>query len=64
MGVAAACIDITGSSRTMDVAYLEDGTLRLQTASNLKKFLDWVGERQPDVIAVDAPSKENIGLVP
>lgn len=64
MGITAACIDITGSSRAMDVAYLEDEALNLRTASNLKKFLDWVGERTPGVIAVDAPSKENVGLVP
>jgi len=64
MGITAACIDITGSSRAMDVAYLEDDALHLHTASNLKKCLDWIGERQPDVIAIDAPSKENVGLVP
>lgn len=63
MRIKAACIDITGSSRAMDVAYVEDDALNLQTASNLKKFLDWVGEREPDVIVVDAPSKENVGLV-
>lgn len=64
MGISAACIDITGSSRAMDVAYLADGTLHLRTESNLKDFLDWVRAQQPSVVAVDAPSKANIGLVP
>lgn len=64
MSITAACIDITGSSRAMDVAYLEGNCLRLRTESNLKSFLDWVTDQSPDLIAVDAPSKENIGLVP
>jgi predicted nuclease with RNAse H fold len=63
MGITAACIDITGSRRAMDVAFLEDDALDMRAASNLKTFLDWVGELKPDVIAVDAPSKENVGLV-
>lgn len=64
MGLTAACIDITGSSRAIDVAYLEGDTLHLRTESNLKNFLDWIGEREPDIVVVDAPSKENLGLVP
>lgn len=64
MGISAACIDITGSSRAMDVAYLEDDALHLRTESNLKSFLDWVTDRKPNIVAVDAPSKENVGLVP
>tara|TARA_R110000868_G_scaffold164672_1_gene397430 strand:+ start:11272 stop:12063 length:792 start_codon:yes stop_codon:yes gene_type:complete len=64
MSITAACIDITGSSRAMDVAYLEGDSLYLRTESNLKSFLDWVTDQSPDLIAVDAPSKENIGLVP
>jgi hypothetical protein len=59
MSISAACIDITGSSRAMDVAYLEDDALHLRTESNLKSFLDWVTEQKPNIVAVDAPSKEN-----
>lgn len=47
----------------MDVAYLEDDTLHLRTESNLKDFLHWVREEQPGIVAVDAPSKTNVGLV-
>ena len=64
MDVTAACIDVTGSSRAMDVAYLEKNAIRLHTESNLNRFFDWVRERQPQIIAIDAPSKENAGLVP
>ena len=64
MGLTAACIDITGSSRAMDVAYLKDNTLTLRTAANLENFLDWVTDQQPQFVAVDAPSKTNARLVP
>lgn len=63
MGVQAVCIDITGSRRAMDFAYLENDRLDCRTAPNLTNFLDWVGEQMPDVIAVDAPSKRNVGLI-
>lgn len=63
MNVQAACIDITGSNRAMDVAYLEGQVLRLRTDADLASFLNWVSDKQPDFIAVDAPSKANIGLV-
>ncbi|MEW4565784.1 DUF429 domain-containing protein [Bremerella sp. JC770] len=63
MSVAAACIDITGSNRAMDVAFVENSQVYLRTESNLNSFLAWVSDASPEVIAVDAPSKENIGLV-
>ena len=64
MAITAACIDITGSSRAMDVAYLQDDAIGLRTETNLKDFLDWVTANEPQLVAVDAPSKKNIGLVP
>lgn len=64
MAVTAACIDITGSSRAMDVAFLEDGAIRLRIESNVNGFLNWVSQHQPEIIAIDAPSKENSGCVP
>ncbi len=64
MPATAACIDITGSDRAMDVAYLKDKQVHLRTEANLTGFLEWVASEQPQMVAVDAPSKENIGLVP
>lgn len=64
MSITAACIDITGSNRPMDVAYLDGKQLHLRTESNLDDFVSWVSEKSPGIVAVDAPSKQNIGLVP
>ena len=64
MPVTAACIDITALNRPMDVAYLQRDALHLRNEPNLESFLEWVDDQQPENIAVDAPSKQNIGLVP
>ena len=64
MTVEAACIDITGSSRSMDIAFIEDNVLRLRTASDLSAFLDWIDSKKPKLVAIDAPCKENTGQVP
>jgi predicted nuclease with RNAse H fold len=64
MPVTAACIDITGSDRAMDVAFIESNQVHLRTEANLNGFISWVSNTTPEIVAVDAPSKENIGLVP
>ncbi len=63
MSVEAACIDITGSSRAMDVAYLDGDSLRLTSVTTITEFQEWIESNKPTTVAIDAPSKENTGQV-
>ena len=59
MTITAACVDVTGSSRAMDVAYIEDKTVRLARLSNVESLYVWLTENEPQVLAIDAPSATN-----
>lgn len=63
MGIEAACIDVTGSSRSMDIAYVENNVLKLTIVSGRDAFFDWVEQYRPQCLAIDAPSKHNTGQV-
>lgn len=63
MGIKAACIDITGSSRSMDIAFVENNVLKLTVVSCREAFFDWVEKFRPECVAIDAPSKRNTGQV-
>jgi hypothetical protein len=57
-----ACIDVTGG-RSMDVVWFEDGGHQVEHAGFKKPadFVTWAKKHHPTVIAIDAPSKPNLG---
>jgi len=43
----------------MDVAYIEDNTVRLARLNNVQSLYIWIAENEPQVLAIDAPSATN-----
>jgi hypothetical protein len=60
--IKAACVDVTGSSRRMDLVWINDEHLvshgRIDGEGELR---GWVDEHRPPVLAIDAPSGKNLG---
>lgn len=63
MNVTAACVDVTGSTRALDVAYVSENKVLLQPLANVDQLFDWVNQHQPKVLAIDAPCKMNQNCV-
>jgi hypothetical protein len=63
MSITAACVDVTGSSRAMDVAFIEDKKVRLARLNNVESLYVWLTEYEPQLLAIDAPSETNKNCV-
>jgi len=63
MIVSAACVDVTGSSRALDVAYVSEDKVLLQPLANVDQLFDWIKVHEPKVLAIDAPCKTNQNCV-
>lgn len=57
-----ACLDVAGS-RNLDAVWVSDGDRVVQHGllPTPKAVLEWVEKNLPDVVAIDAPSKRNLG---
>ena len=56
----AACVDITGSNRPMDVVVMDDhGKVEHLSARGEDRLLKIVAEYHPRIVAIDGPSGEN-----
>jgi len=62
--LTAACIDVTGSNRAMDVVWVgEDGHVTHRRVKGVEGTVDWAGEHLPRILAVDAPCEQNLARV-
>lgn len=58
-----ACLDVTAGRRSMDLTWVDLGDCRVhhRQIRDLPTLLECLDRERPDVFAVDAPSKPNIG---